>query len=619
MSIKILSNTIVNRIAAGEVVERPASAVKELVENSIDAKASKVDVIIENAGKNLITIMDNGAGMHKDDLSLCIERHATSKLPAEDINQIEFFGFRGEALPSIASVSRMNITSKQTSSSDVAWNLEIIGGERQELSPAALNMGTKIEVRDLFFATPARLKFLKTEKTEINYIKEIITKIAMANPEVALSLTSDGKELLNLKNYSGNDALYNRLNDLIGKGFKENFSYLELNDYECKVSGYVSLPTYNIGTSTEQYFFINKRPVRDKLLSMAVKIAYQDFIPSGRYPLVYLFLEMDSSLVDVNVHPSKLEVRFKDSAAVRSIIISAIKQVIRNIGQKASDHLSEAAINSFVPNDTAENKTSLSSPSQPYAPMPSKAMSMPSKTSFTRPQDNIAKPIAFTEVQTNNMKQIFAPIAPVSRAEPNEFDQKQIDFPLGSACGQIHDTYILSQTNDGMILVDQHAAHERIFYEKLKEQINKEQIQTQRLFIPEIIELEEHIIEQLLEAKQEFARMGLYFDKFGAQAISVSELPSLLKCTDVRKLILDIVDDLKEYGDQVSLEKKINHYLATFACHHSIRSGRSLSIREMNSLLREMESCDHTGQCNHGRPTYIRLSLKDINKLFERT
>jgi DNA mismatch repair protein MutL len=616
MSIKILSNTTVNRIAAGEVLERPASAVKELVENSIDARASKVDVIIENAGRNLITIIDTGLGMHKDDLSLCVERHATSKLPAADINQIEFFGFRGEALPSIASVSRMNITSRQQDAQDeFAWNLEIIGGAKQELSPAPLSLGTKIEVRDLFFATPARLKFLKTEKTEINYIKDIMTKIAMANPEVALSLTSDGKELFNLKAHVGEKAFYNRLNDLVKKDFKENFSYVELNDHECKINGYISLPTFNAGTSVEQYFFINKRPVRDKLLSMAVKIAYQDFIPSGRYPLVYLFLDMDPALVDVNVHPSKLEVRFKDAALVRSIVISAIKQSIRNIGQKASNHLSNATINSFIPNVIAQTSPRLEGSGQQYTPMPS-------KPSFTMPKNNASmqsSPSVFTAEQKSDMKQIFAPTAPVIQAQPNDFDKNQIDFPLGSACGQIHDTYILAQTKDGMILVDQHAAHERIFYEQLKKQINAKEIQTQRLFIPEIVELPEHVIEQLMQEKQEFAKMGLYFDSFGGSAISVSELPALLKCADVKKMILDIVDDLSEYGQQVSLEKKINHFLATFACHHSIRSGRSLSIKEMNILLRDMEDHEHTGQCNHGRPTYIRLSLKDINKLFERT
>jgi DNA mismatch repair protein MutL len=600
MNIKILSSTTVNRIAAGEVVERPASAVKELVENSIDAGASKVDIIIENAGKNLITIIDNGKGMGKDDLSLAVERHATSKLPEEDINQIDFFGFRGEALPSIASVSRMSITSRyKGSQEEFAWSLQVIGGEKQPLMPASLSYGTRIEVRDLFFATPARLKFLKTEKTEVSYIVDIIKKIAMANPEVSLSLTSDNKELLNLKGYN-NEALYNRLNDLVGKAFKENFTSVSLVDQDCKISGYISTPTYNCGTSNEQYFFINKRPVKDKLLSMAVKIAYQDFVPSGRYPLVYLFLEMDSEFVDVNVHPAKSEVRFKDAPLVRSVVISAIKQAIRNIGRHASDHLSSAAISSF----TAEPIKNLV---QEMAPILSTT-----KLQYTP----ISRSISFSRAAA---PQIFAPIAPVIKAQPSDFDSEQINFPLGSACGQIHDTYIIAQTSDGMILIDQHAAHERIFYEKLKQQIKAQQIQTQRLFIPEIIELPEHIIEHLLEKKLEFAKMGLYFDEFGAAAISVTELPALLKCLDVRKLILDIVDDLSEYEQQVSLEKKINHFLATFACHHSIRAGRSLSIKEMNFLLREMESCDHSGQCNHGRPTYIKLGLKEINKLFERT
>ena len=597
MNIKILSNTIINRIAAGEVVERPSSAVKELVENAIDAKANKVDVIIENAGRNLIAIIDDGIGMTKDELSLAVERHTTSKLPDEDINNIEFFGFRGEALPSIASVSRMTITSRSRNNpSEFAWSVSINGGEKHEPQPASLSSGTKIEVRDLFFATPARLKFLKTEKTELHYIVDCLNKIAMANPNVAFSLTSEGKELFNYKAHLGEDALYQRLNDLVGKGFKENFTYIQLDEPECSIMGYISAPTYNGGTSNEQYFFINKRPVRDKLLSMAVKIAYQDFIPHGRHPLVYLFLNIDPAFVDVNVHPAKAEVRFKDSTLIRSVVIAAIKNGIRNIGNQASDHLTEVAISSFVPEVTSVMQE-----------VPRAQYSQAARPNFTRP------------VITQAPAAMFAPIAPMVKAEPVEFDQSQVNFPLGAACGQIHDTYIIAQTDEGMILIDQHAAHERIFYERLKQQILSKQINTQRLLIPEIIELPEHVIEQLLSQREEFAGLGLYFEAFGSKAISVTELPALLKCMDVKKLILDIVDDLSEYNQQVSLEKKIQHFLATFACHHSIRAGRNLTIKEMNALLRQMEQCDHTGQCNHGRPTYIKLNLKDIEKLFERS
>ena len=593
MNIKILSNTIINRIAAGEVVERPASAVKELVENAIDAKASKIEVIIENAGRNLITIIDNGVGMSKEDLIIAVERHTTSKLPNEDINQIEFFGFRGEALPSIASVSRMTIISKSAiHPSEFAWAITINGGDKQEPIPASLAQGTKIEVRDLFFATPARLKFLKTEKTELSYITDCLYKIAMANPSIAFTLTNDGKEMINLKAYHDEESLYNRLSDIVNKGFKENFTNIWLDDPDCSVMGYISTPTYNHGTSNEQYFFINKRPIRDKLLSMAVKIAYQDFIPHGRYPLVYLFLNIDSGFVDVNVHPAKAEVRFKDVNLVRSNVIAAIKQGIRNIGKQASDHLTTQAVDSFIPEDVFREASRLQ-----YSPA--------AKPNFTRP---------------NIQPAIFSSISPsVKAADPIEFDQAQINFPLGSACGQIHDTYIISQTDDGMILIDQHAAHERIFYERLKKQITDKQINTQRLFIPEVIELPEHILEALLAQREEFSLLGLYFEAFGSQAISVIELPALLKCSNVKKLIMDIVDDLSEYSQQISLEQKINHVLATFACHHSIRAGRALSIQEMNSLLREMERCDHSGQCNHGRPTYIKLNLKAIEKLFERS
>ncbi len=612
MTIKILSNTTINRIAAGEVIERPASAIKELVENAIDAQATKIDIIIENAGRNLIIIIDNGIGMSKEDLSLAVERHTTSKLMEEDINQIEFFGFRGEALPSIASVSRMTITSKSRfSPEEFAWSITINGGTREELQPASLSQGTKIEVRDLFFATPARLKFLKTEKTENHYIIDSLTKIAMANPNIAFSLTNNGKEIFNFKGHQGLDGLYNRLSDLNNQAFRENFSYIELDDQDCKLIGYISAPTYNCGTSNEQYFFINKRPIRDKLLSMAVRIAYQDFIPHGRYPLVYLFLDIDSSFVDVNVHPTKAEVRFKDSSLVRNIVIGAIKQAIRDIGKQASDHLSEHALDAFI---TEDIQTKITSSLDVGVDM---AMQEPSKTQYlSAARPNYTRPFIPTP-QTHAM--IFAPIAPTVKAIPDDFDSSQINFPLGAACGQIHNTYIISQTDDGMILIDQHAAHERIFYERLKQQIMTSSLNTQRLLIPEIIELPEHVLEQLLESKDELVKLGLYIENFGSKAISVTELPALLNCTDVKKLILAIVDDFAEYGQQVSLEKKIHYFLATFACHHSIRAGRSLSIKEMNDLLREMEIIDHTGQCNHGRPTYIKLNLKAIEKLFERT
>lgn len=604
MAIKILSNTTINRIAAGEVVERPSSVVKELVENSIDAGAKNIEIIIENAGKNLITIIDDGVGMSKEDLNLAVERHATSKLIEEDITQINFFGFRGEALPSIASISRTVITSRaKTSSEDFAWSLNVNAGQKSELIPASLSKGTKVEIRDLFFSTPARLKFLKTEKTEIHHIVETLNKIAIANPKIAFSLTSDGKEVFNYKAYSDEEALYKRLSDLIGKGFKENFTFINLETQDFKLYGYISTPTYNIGTSNEQYFFINKRPVKDKLLSMATRIAYQDFIPNGRYPIIYLLLEMDPSLVDVNVHPSKAEVRFKDPNLVRSYVISAIKDGIRRIGNQASDHLSLLTINSFNTEENGEKAPIIEEKSKI-------AYLAPAKTK------NFSRPTALSSDFTN---QVFAPIPPMVKAAPEEFLREQVNFPLGAACGQIHNTYIISQTEDGVILIDQHAAHERIFYERLKSQILNKQLQTQRLFIPEIVELPEHIIENLLSMKEDFNKLGLYFEAFGQNAISITELPALLKCSNVKNLIMDIVDDLSEYNQQVSLDKKINHYLATFACHHSIRAGKELSIKEMNELLREMEKNSHTAQCNHGRPTYIKLSLKDIEKLFERS
>ena len=401
MTIKILSNTTINRIAAGEVIERPASAVKELVENSIDAGAKKIDIIIENAGKNLITIIDDGIGMNKDDLELSVERHATSKLIEEDISKIDFFGFRGEALSSIASVSRTTITSKQSNTTnELAWSLIVNGGKKEELCPSSLSKGTKIEVRDLFFSTPARLKFLKTEKTEFHYITDNIYKIAMANPSIGFSLTNNGKETIKLKPHDDADALYHRLNDIAGKGFKENFTYIEYDDPDCKIKGYISTPTYNTGTSSDQFFFVNKRPVKDKLLSMAVKIAYQDFIPNGRHPIVYLFLELDSSLVDVNVHPAKAEVRFKDTNQVRGFIISAIKEGIRNIGKQASNHLSNLAIESFSTAEAIEPEViSIQETSSPKYIIPSYRPVLSQPTSKTK---NIASHM-FAQICTLNI------------------------------------------------------------------------------------------------------------------------------------------------------------------------------------------------------------------------
>lgn len=604
MTIRILSNNIINRIAAGEVVERPASVVKELVENAIDAGATKIDILIENAGKNLITIIDNGCGMSRDELELSVERHATSKLPDDDINNIEFFGFRGEALPSIASISRMSITSKSSKdSSDFAWKLNIEGGTKHLAEPASLSIGTKIEVRDLFFATPARLKFLRSEKTEINYIEEIINKISMANPSVSLSLSSDGKELLRFKNSNSDNLFFDRISELAGKNFNDNFIEILFKDSECKISGFISTPTYNSGSSAGQYFFVNKRPVNDKLLSIATKIAYQDFIPQGRYPFVYIFLDIDPAFVDVNVHPAKSEVRFKDTSLIKNNLIAAIRNGIRNIGKQASSHLGEITINSFVP-ELKQNENKQILEESDYSRFLS-----PQKANYSRPPAELISRAAA----------IFIPQAPLAKNVPQDFDQSQTDFPLGSACGQIHETYIISQSGDAMFIIDQHAAHERIFYERLKDQFINSTVRTQRLLIPEIIDIADHLLEKLIELKEELARFGLYFSLFGNSAIAVSELPALLNCQDVKKLIYDIIDDIKEYGQDLTLEKKVMHYLATFSCHHSIRAGKNLSIKEMNELLRQMEQVEHTGQCNHGRPTYIKLSMKDIEKLFERT
>lgn len=610
--IKQLSPVTINRIAAGEVIERPASAVKELVENALDAGATEVRVVLESAGKNLIMISDNGHGIDRDGLSLAVERHTTSKLQDDDLINIRNFGFRGEALPAIGSVSRMTIKSR-LQDEDSAWQLSVIGGQKGDLIPASHPKGTTIEVRDLFFATPARLKFLKTDRTEVQNIVEVIKRIAIAHPHVAFTVISDDKVMLDLAVQDA-DSDFTRMAAILGKDFAENSIALNRTHEDIKISGYTSLPTYDRGTSDASYLYINNRPVKDKLLYAAIRVAYHDFISRDRYPSIVLFLDVPYELVDVNVHPAKAEVRFRDSNMVKNSIIAAIKSAILDHGQKSSTTIASSALGMIKPANLSPNYGKQTS----FASFRNDSYSRPSTQNFTSfiSEPNVSKTPYYSEPAPSF-------IEPVTKSLTEDtFQQSEtqpLDYPLGAAKCQLHKTYIVSQTDDSIVITDQHAAHERLIYEKLKAQFEQGEIFSQRLLVPEIIESDEDTIVKLLALRKDLQKLGLIIDVYTTISISLHATPAILGNCDAQKLMQDIIDDLKEYDENVLLQELVNKVLSTYACHHSIRAGREMHLMEMNGLLREMESTPHSGQCNHGRPTYVELKLKDIEKLFGRS
>jgi DNA mismatch repair protein MutL len=618
MKLHILSPTTINRIAAGEVIERPASVVKELVENAIDAGATQIDVIINNGGRNLVSVADNGKGMTADEIDLCLERHATSKLSDDDLFDINFLGFRGEALPSIGSVSRMTLTSRRDGEQD-AWAIKVDGGEKSAVFPAKINKGTKIEVRDLFFSTPARLKFLKTERTETIYIQEVIEKLAMANINVGFSLKNEKKELLNL---ATKNSLNERLNDLIAKDFANNSIEVDASREGVKIHGYVCLPTYSKGSSSSQFIFVNNRPVKDKLLLGAIRAAYQDFLARDRYPVVALFFELGNEEVDVNVHPTKAEVRFRDNTLVRSLIISALRNALSGAGHRASSTVATQAISSFKSGGSVSGKIT----SFPRPSFSDVTRSFP--TYFPTAETEINN--SLNENKTADFKQpsfinkapqeqLFSKEQHSARHEPQQEESPQNNnYPLGISRCQLHETYIVAQTADGIVIVDQHAAHERLVYERMKEAMQVKGVSTQRLLIPEIVELSPLEAEKVWEHKEALQKMGLVIDKFGDSSILVRETPALLGEVDAQGLIKNLANDLSEHGEILNIQEGFEHVCATMACHGSVRSGRRLNAMEMNAILRDMEKTPYSGQCNHGRPTYVELKLSDIEKLFGR-
>src|SRR6516164_5600123 len=583
MTIRLLPPVLVNRIAAGEVIERPAAAVKELVENAIDAGASRIDVVLKEGGQGLIAVVDNGAGMTADELALAVERHCTSKLPDDDLLRIAGLGFRGEALPSIGAVSRMRIVSRPPNAEN-AWEIAVEGGKKFTPVPAAHPSGTRVEVRDLFFATPARLKFLKTARTERDLAVDMVRRLAMACPAISFTVTGDEERVL-LRLAAASEpgtaiARKARLAALLGRDFAENSVEINAERGGFLLSGLIGLPTLNRAAPRDQYLVVNGRPVRDKLLVGAVRGAYQDVLARDRHPMVALFLDGPPEEIDVNVHPAKAEVRFRDAALVRGLIVGALRNALAAAGHRASSTVADAAMAAFRP---AASTPRFAFPLPP--PSPSLALAG-SANEFLRPIDG-------------------APSAPA-------------ETPLGAARAQLHGTYILAETATGIVLVDQHAAHERLVYERMKEALAAHGVARQALLLPEVVELDEAGAARLAVRAPELAEFGLVLEQFGAGAVVVREVPALLPGLDVRGLVRDLADELAEWGDTLALKERIETFCGTLACHTSVRAGRRLSAAEMDALLREMETTPNSGQCNHGRPTYVALDLADIERLFGR-
>ena len=598
MTIRRLPENLVNRIAAGEVVERPAAAVKELVENAIDAGASHVDITVGDGGRTAMTISDDGCGMTPEELVLAVERHATSKLPNDDLVDIRHLGFRGEALPSIGAVSRLFITSR-TADATEAWRLGVAGGQVAPPVPAAHPLGTRVEVRDLFYATPARLKFLKTARTEMSRVSEVIKRLAMAHPHIGFTLSDGDRRRLDLPPEQGDlfSARLGRLGAVIGRDFGDNALAIDAEREGLRLTGYTGLPTFNRGNAAMQFLFVNGRPVTDRMLFGALRGAYRDFLASDRYPVVALFLTAPPAVVDVNVHPAKTEVRFRDNGLVRGLLVGAIKHALAEAGHRAATTVAEAALGAI--------RTEPTIPLGGGRPMPSAVVN-----------PGVAKNLRTFHAPLPGMA--AAPTAPIIAPEDDPAAADVSDYPLGVARGQLHATYIVAQTADGIVIVDQHAAHERLVEERIKTALAADGVMRQGLLIPEVVELEEDAVDRLLARTDELADLGLVIEGFGPGAIVVRETPALLGEIDLQGLVRDLADDLAALDEAIALRDRIGDVCATMACHGSVRAGRRLNRDEMNALLREMEATPHSGQCSHGRPTYVELKLNDIERLFGR-
>ncbi|MDP7151637.1 MAG: DNA mismatch repair endonuclease MutL [Paracoccaceae bacterium] len=599
--IRQLDDAAINRIAAGEVVERPSSAVKELVENAIDAGARRIEVAYADGGKTLIRVTDDGWGISGTELPLALSRHATSKIDGSDLLNIHSFGFRGEALPSLGAVGRLTITSRVDGGD--AHRISVNGGQMSAVKPAALSQGTVVELRDLFYATPARLKFMRTDRAEAQAIGDVVKRLAMAEPSVGFTLRDvsgggEGRVTFRADPEQGDlfDALHRRLARVIGAEFAENALQIDAERDGFRLTGYAALPTYSRGSSVAQYLFVNGRPVRDKLLIGALRGAYADFLSRDRHPAVALFVDCDPHLVDVNVHPAKSEVRFREPGIVRGLIVSALRHALANAGHRASTTVAGATLGAMRPEAPFSPRYQMDRPS---------AGAMRANYQAQAPQSGFAE-----------MAQEYS-----ARVEPlvEEPELQHETLPLGAARAQLHENYIIAQTETGMVIVDQHAAHERLVYERLKAQMAENGVAAQALLIPEIVELSEGDAARLLALSGDLQKLGLGIEPFGGGAVAVRETPAVLGEINADALVKDVLDELDDYGDSQLVQEKIEAILSRVACHGSVRSGRRMRAEEMNALLREMEATPHSGQCNHGRPTYVELKLADIERLFGRT
>tara|TARA_A100001037_G_scaffold239643_1_gene219337 strand:+ start:6427 stop:8178 length:1752 start_codon:yes stop_codon:yes gene_type:complete len=580
--IRRLPNNLINQIAAGEVIERPSSALKELLENSLDAHATEIEINLIDGGKSIIEVIDNGKGMQLEDLELCLERHATSKIINQDLSNIQSLGFRGEALPSIGSIADISIETKEENSQE-AWKISIFNKEKQKLEPSNIRIGTKVEIRDIFYKVPARLKFLKSNGTETRYCREVIKHLAMSHPNVSFILTVDTK---NIFNWRGNkqinfESTKYRLSQVMGDEFSNSSLAVNKEKIGCRLLGMVGIPTLNRNTGREQYLFVNNRPVKDRSLLGALRVAYKGLIEHSRFPVAVLFIEINPLDVDVNVHPAKAEVRFKDAAKIRSLIINGVREALDNAGLKTAQEISNKMFDKI-------ETTSL----------------------------NLNNDKEFNSNQLNNIS--LLPGANVKTPNIVELNHSK-SFPLGAAIAQAHETYIIAETNNGIILIDQHAAHERIVLEKIRSGYLNDNIEKQILLIPEIVKLSSEHFSVIIKHLKSLLKIGLVIEEFDLNTVIVREHPAILNKVKFEELIKDIAEEILEFGNEFVLSERLDNICGNMACHSSIRAGRNLQASEMNALLREMENTPNSSQCNHGRPTFIKLSLKDIENLFGRT
>ena len=634
--IRRLPEHLVNQIAAGEIVERPANVIKELVENSIDAQAKTIEVIIRQGGRSLITVIDNGKGMTKENLTLAVESHTTSKLLEDNLNAIETLGFRGEALPSIASVSTMEIASRPRDGGQ-GWRLKLEDGKSLGLIPAVCSIGTQIKVTELFHRVPARLKFMKSIQTETEYIQDAITYLGMARPDIGFKLATERRQILFLEPTD----LQNRLAALLGEEVFENLIPIEYERDRYSLKGYIGLPTLNRHTSRYCHLFVNQRWVRgDKVLAHAIRAAYGDTLPRDRYPLVVLFLTVPQGEVDINVHPAKSEVRFRDPPLVRDFVLVSLREAIRTQGHLTATTHGTEALKVLNKRKNAAETPSQRQTEKKSSPVNQRQSVVEEKSSPVNQRQSVAeeKPSSVNQRQSGAEEKSSSTSKSAAakktaaekrslktRGAKEETSQASPDLiedpdpPLGFAISQLHQRYILSQTKTGLVLVDQHAAHERIVYERLKESLKNPPLQSQRLLLPEVVSLSVQNIQRLLDHQETLRNLGVDLESFGVDCVIAHSLPTLLSSHDISTLIRDLADALRESETLTGMEEKLEKICARLSCYGSIRAGSVLSVSEMNALLRQMESTPYSGQCNHGRPTYIQLKLSDLDRLFERS